>query len=65
MPETYRTVIAHKLIGLLESRLTFCRLMFKLMYTPPIARHMGEYKTPYRIRLRFFGLEYVLMFLNG
>ena len=65
MLEIYRTVIAHKLIGLLESHLTFCRLMFKLMYTPPIARHMGEYKTLYHIRFRFFGLEYVLMFLNG
>ena len=24
------------------------------MYTSPIAGHMGEYKTLYRIRLRFF-----------
>ena len=27
---------------------------FNLMHTTPVAGHMGEYKTLYRIRLRFF-----------
>ena len=40
------------------------RTNFDLMYTTPVAGHMGEYKILYRIRLRLFGLDYVLMFLN-
>ena len=35
------------------------------MHATPIAEHMGEYKTLCRIRLRCFGLDYILMFLNG
>ena len=37
--------------------------IFNLMHATPIFGHMGEYKTLYRIRLRCFGLGYVLKFL--
>ena len=30
------------------------RIIFSLLYASPAAGHMGEYKTLYRIRLRFF-----------
>ena len=30
------------------------RIIFSLLHASPAAKHMGEYKTLYRIRLRFF-----------
>ena len=34
--------------------LSLRRIIFDLMYTTPIAGHMGEYKTLYCIKVRFF-----------
>ena len=34
--------------------ISLSRIIFNLMHTTPIARHMGEYKTLCRIKLRFF-----------
>ena len=34
--------------------LSLCRKKIILMYASSVAGHMGEYKTLYRIRLRFF-----------
>ena len=41
------------------------RIIFNMMHATPIIRHMGEYKTLYRIKLRFSGLVYVLTFQIG
>ena len=34
--------------------LSLCRKIFTLRHATPVAGHMGEYKTLYRIKLRFF-----------
>ena len=39
--------------------------IFNLIHAIPVAGHIDEYKTLYRIRLRFFPLGYVLIFLTG
>ena len=40
-------------------------ITFNLIHITPVTRHMREYKTLYRIKLQFLGLDYVLMFLTG
>ena len=48
---------AHKHICRIIVPLSFRRKCFVLMHASPVAGHMGEYKTLYRIRLRFFWLR--------
>ena len=45
--------------------ISFHHIIFNLMHTTPIAGYMGEYKTLYRIELRFSGPVYVLTFQIG
>ena len=45
---------AHKCICRIVVPLSLRRKYFVLMHASPVAGHMGEYKTLYRIRLRFF-----------
>ena len=56
---------AHKHICRIVIPLSLRRKLFVLMYASPVAGHMGEYKTLYRIRLRFFGFECVPISKNG
>ena len=37
--------------------ISLLRIIFNLMHATPITKHMGEYKTLYRIKLRFFWLR--------
>ena len=41
------------------------RIIFNLMHATPITGYKGEYKTLYRIKLRFSGPVYVLTFQIG
>ena len=42
-----------------------CRKIFSYYHAGPTGRHMGEYKTLFRICLRFFGPVYGRMSKNG
>ena len=57
--------LAHKHICRIVVPLSLRRKFFVLMHASHVAGHMGEYKTLYHIRLRFFGLECVPISRNG
>ena len=44
---------------------SLCHTLFNLMHATPATGHKEEYKILYRIRLQFFGLGCVLLFLTG
>ena len=54
-----------KFISLILVPLSICRKLFDHYYAGPSGGHMGEYKTLYRLRLRFFWPGLRKMIKNG